>query len=220
VKRTVALSAGVLALAAVVYVGGRLSAQGTGAAGGAPAAAPEPRTRIALVNMAYVFKYSAKWKSFQSELKATYDGYEKQAKLKQAEIDAAVAKVKDSKEPPTQAVKDQVELDVTRLKRDLEDLNKKAKAQLGQMSDDQMGIIFKEVYEAAARYAQAHNYDAVFMYTEAVDGKDFFNPNNIIAKLQNRACMPLYYAPGMDVSQQIVMTLNASVRPATPPAGH
>jgi hypothetical protein len=49
-------------------------------------------------------------------------------------------------------------------------------------------------------------------YTEAVDSKDFFNPANIIAKLQNRACIPLYYTPGLDVSKEIVAAMNAKRR--------
>ena len=216
-KRTVAITAGLLALAGVVYVAGRLPAEPPGGGAATPVAAPEPKTRIALVNMAYVFKWYGKWKGFQSQLKVDFEKYEKQAQLKNAEIAELIKVAQDPKS--TAAQKDKAADDVKRLKRELEDINTSAKKNLGTTSDEQMTIIFKEVYEAAARYAQGHNYDAVFMYTEA-EAQDYFNPNNIIAKLQNRACMPLYYAPGMDISQQIVMTLNASYRPGTPPAGH
>ena len=49
-KRTVVVLTGLLALVAAAYVGGRLRAQ-TGAA-----PAPEPRTRIALINLLFVLE--------------------------------------------------------------------------------------------------------------------------------------------------------------------
>src|SRR5439155_1529767 len=68
VKRTVCLAAGLVALGVVIYVG-KLWAQQPGAAGATPAAAPEPRTRIALLNLNYVIKFYKKFNNYQEQLK-------------------------------------------------------------------------------------------------------------------------------------------------------
>ena len=91
---------------------------------------------------------------------------------------------------------------------------------LGKKSDDQMTIIFRDVQDAAQRYAIAHNFEMVLNYTDATTTADYYGAPNIASKLQTRACMPLYMTPGLEISYEVVLALNAAYsRTATPAAG-
>ncbi|HEY7428872.1 MAG TPA: hypothetical protein VH682_31870, partial [Gemmataceae bacterium] len=52
-------------------------------------------------------------------------------------------------------------------------------------------------------------------YNDAVTPEDFMSPQNIARKLNTGALMPLYAAPGMDISQEVVNMLNYNLRPST-----
>ena len=45
-------------------------------------------------------------------------------------------------------------------------------------------------------------------YIDAVNEADFNNPMNIMGKMQQRACMPIYMTPGLDISKEIASDLN------------
>lgn len=189
----------VLAAAGLVVVGRSWS--------GPPAKPAPPKSRIALVNMAYVFKHSEKWQRNQAELKETFEQYEKRAKELGAEAEEIAKAVKGPDLPAE--TREQAGERLPKLKKEAEDHNAAAKRELGEMSDKHMVAIYKDIQQASERYAKDNDLDAVYMYTEAVDEKDWFNPKNIIAKLQNRACFPLYKIPGLDVSKEIVAAMNA-----------
>ncbi len=104
------------------------------------------------------------------------------------------------------------------LKRKIEDNNTEAKLVLGKKSDDQMKILYMDVLEAAQRYAISHEFDMVLHYNDAVTKEDYFSAMNIARKVQTGALMPLYAAPGMDISTEVVHMLNYNVSPSTPGA--
>jgi Skp family chaperone for outer membrane proteins len=206
-----------LALAGVAYVAGGLRAQQQG--GAAPAAA-EPHTRVAMMNMTYVLKYYKKFDAFSKDIKAGAAEFEGRIKGKQSLIDGEIQKLQ--KEPNlTAQQKEEGGKRIVAMKRELEDLNNDAKQYITKKSDDQMVQLYREVQDAAQRYAVAHNFDMVLSYNDAPAKEDLNNPINIGQKLSTRACLPLYYTPGMDISYQVVMALNAAYAPsaAAPAAG-
>jgi Skp family chaperone for outer membrane proteins len=206
------LAAGVVALSGAVLLTAKLTAQPPAAA--QPPA--EPRTRIALLNLTYVIKNYSKFLAFQEEMKKAVENYQAQDKLVGGQIEA---KTKDMQNPALQpAQKEAIQKDLTALHRKREDNSNEAKAFLGKKSDEQMVILYKEVQEAAQRYAAAHNFELVLHYNDAVSAQDYWSAPNIMRKMQAGACMPLYCMPGMDISAQIVQTLNAAYRPAAAPA--
>jgi len=222
VKRKVVFTAGVLALGLAGYFGSHLRAQQPGTAPGAPAFA-EPRTRIALINLAYVIKNYKKTETFQAEIKAEFQAYEGRAKAKQTQMEQLAKHASDPKTTPDQREADQREM--TKLKREVEDLNNEAKGNLGKKGDEQMVILYREIQDAAQRYAMAHNYDLVLHYIDATTQADYYAPGSIARKLQSPACMPMYQAPGLDISREVVIALNASyvhnsAAPATRPSGN
>ena len=86
-----------------------------------------------------------------------------------------------------------------------------------------MVTIYKEIQAAASAYAAGHGYDLVLTHIDAVDEKDFYNPMNVMGKMQTRACMPLWYQKNMEISKDVADALNAkylSSASAAPAPGH
>jgi Skp family chaperone for outer membrane proteins len=224
VKRTVVFTAGILAFGLAGYFGSHLWAQQTGTAPATRQAAAEPRTRIALLNMAYVIKNYKKTETFQAEVKEAFKAYEAKAQAKQVLMEQYAKQIQDQKTTPDQ--REALTKQITNLKREVEDLNNEAKAVLGKKSDDQMVILYREIQDAAQRYAVAHNFEAVFHYIDATTQADYYSPGSIVRKLQSPSLMPLYQAPGLDISMEVVMALNAAwtrsanQNPAARPAGN
>jgi Skp family chaperone for outer membrane proteins len=225
VKRTVAYTAAVLALGLAGYFGSYVRAQQPGPAAPARPTQAEPRTRIALLNLAYVIKNYKKTETFQAEIKAEFKNYEQRAQFKKKQLEELAKHATDQKTTPEQREGD--EREATKLKREIEDINNEAKQILGKKGDEQMVILYREIQDAAQRYAVAHNYEAVFHYIDATTQADYYSPGSIIRKLQTPSLMPMYQAPGLDISYEVVMALNAAYRtsaaspaPATHPSGN
>jgi Skp family chaperone for outer membrane proteins len=199
------LVAGGVLILAVVLVAGRLAAQQGGQA--APAAAPPPRTRIALLNLTYVIKKYKKFETFQAEIKTAFEPFQKHDQGKKAEAEALA---KEGQKPETtEARREEINRQLKALQRDIEDNGTSAKAFLQKKGDEQMRILYMDIMSAAQRYARGHDYEMVLHYNEATTQEDFYSPVNIARKIQAGALMPLYFVPGMDISKEVVDTLNA-----------
>jgi Skp family chaperone for outer membrane proteins len=207
VKRTVGLIIGALTLGLAIYVTGRSSAQPGGGM-----AASEPRTRIALINLAQVIKHYQKVIAFQNEVKGLLQPYQDKAKGIQAQIEAHTKKLQD---PALKAEEREVtEKNLRAWQRSLEDLNNDAKAFWTKKNDDQMVILYKEVMDAAQRYAGAHNFELVMHYNDATpDMPEYWHPGNVARKIQAGACIPMYVTPGMEITKPVVDALNAHYTP-------
>jgi Skp family chaperone for outer membrane proteins len=208
-------TAGLLAVGLAGYFGSQLRAQQGGTAPARPAA--EPRTRVAIINVNYVFRNYDKFKTFQEELKAEFKTYETRAQPKQKQMEASAAQAQDPKLTPEQ--REAALREAQRIKRELEDLAADAKMALTKKEAEQMVILYREIQDIAHRYALAHNFDLVMTYNEAVTQADYYSPANIQRKLNAVGLMPLYYDPGLDISQQVMIALNASYRSTAPQAG-
>ena len=226
-KRTVAIAAGALTFALAGVFSSQIWAQQTGTATQTRPAAAEPRTRIALLNLAYVIKNYKKFETFQSEIKAEFKNYEARAQAKQTQAEQVAKHLQDPKTTAEQREAD--DKMIKQLKREIEDLNAEAKSALGKKQDEQLVILYREIQDAAQRYAMAHNFEAVFHYQDATTQQDYYSPYMIARKVQSPSLMPIYQAPGLDISYEIVMALNAAYQnnnkptagqPAPRPAGN
>ena len=45
-------------------------------------------------------------------------------------------------------------------------------------------------------------------FNDAIDAADIYNPMNVQRKLQIGATFPMYAAPGMDITNQVIEMLN------------
>jgi Skp family chaperone for outer membrane proteins len=215
VKRTAILAVSVVALASAIYAG-RTWGQGTRPAT-TPAAA-QPRTRVALLNLLHVIRKYKKFDTFQEDLKAFIKPYQAEEAKAKADAERWDKERKDPK--TTQQRRDQIEKDLVNLQRKMDDLKQEFQKNLAKKQEQQMVILFGDVRTVAERIAQAHNFDLVLHYNDAVDARDYWSGPNLARKMQAGALMPLYYANGMEISQQVIDALNAAYKaPAAAPAG-
>jgi Skp family chaperone for outer membrane proteins len=201
VKRKVIVAAGLLALGVVLYAG-RLWAQQSAA----PAAAPAPRTRIALLNLTYVLKNYEKFKTFQNEIKAAFEPFQKKDQAKKAEAEVLT---KEAQAPnTTESRREDIARQLKAIQREVEDNNAAAKQYLGKKEGEQMKILYLDIMDIAGRYARAHDFELVLHYNDATTQEDFLSIPNIFRKLQAGALMPLYAVQGLDISKEVVVALN------------
>ena len=199
-KRSILLVAAVAALA-VAYFGSRLLAQ-------APVAPSAGGTRIAVVNIFDVFTKYQKAKFFKDEMDTTLKPYRDKAKGIKSVMEAWTKELQggNSKFP-----KEDLENGLRQKKRELEDLDLAARREVGKRQEEQLVVLWKEVNEAVSRIAKAQGYQMVMAIGEPAE----LDPNSFPAisrKMQSfevGASSPLYYADSVNITGEVVNTLNA-----------
>jgi len=209
-------------LGVAAYFANQLGAQTPGAT---PATAPAS-VKIGLVNMAYVFKGYNKYKLYSDDMEKIRLQYEKkdadlQKYIKECQAYAASAKT------PEDRLKYGEEY-IKTAKRQIEDNATEFKKVAGAKSDAHMVQCYKEIEEAVKRYAAANGFHLVFNYSEALTEADKYSAADVQRKItgpfNSAGICPLYFVNGIDVSADVVSTLNsmypapAAAAPATTPA--
>jgi Skp family chaperone for outer membrane proteins len=210
VKRKLIAATALAGTAALLIGVGAVWARPDTPAPAAPAAAPV-RTRIGLLNISYVLKNYKKYQTYQDDVKGEYDRFDKQAKELQLKMEALNKAMKDP-----QTNKDKLpgmEKEMKDLTRSLQDVQEDAKAALGKKGDDKMVEMYREIQNASIRLATERGFDLIMHYNDVVDNKDYYTAPNVARKIQAGACMPMYYANGMEISVDIVTALNAAYKP-------
>jgi len=194
---------------AVVIGAGRLWAENKEQKPAKAAKTEMPRTRIAIVNLTFVIKNYDKYKTFQEDLKKAVEPFQERERKLRAKAD----KLKQRKQSSTILPANAEDIDgaLKTVQREKEDNDEKAKKAIGKKSDKEMKILFLDVEEAAKRYAIAHDFDLVLHYNDATTKEDCESVQNIARKLNTGALMPMYAAPGMDISSALVKLLNQGV---------
>jgi Skp family chaperone for outer membrane proteins len=225
VKRTVVILASVTALCMVAYFGGRLAADppgGTAAKPGTPAAAPQPQSKVAVLNLSFVIKNYKKWTTFQNEYKAKLESYDGELKKLKAQLDL---KTEDLKKPGVDAgMKEQLERQMRDIQRAMQDKTEDGKKSLAEMEAKQFSTIYKDVQDMTTRYAKNRGIEIVMHYNDGTTEAEVNNPMNIGRQMGQGACFPLYMAQGIDISGDILAYLNQAVTAApttyAPPSSH
>ena len=214
-KRTFGILAGVATLGVAAYLGSHLSAQQYQQPQGStpPAAAAPLRTRIALVNLNQVIKNYEKYVNFQTELKAEVTNYDKEYDKMQNGLKEWQNRLQQLA-PTDAANRDQAERAIREYQRRMQDMNDDTKKKIGAKADTQAIILYKEVETAVQRYARGNEIELVLHYNDAVGETELNHPVNIQRKLQTGACMPMYAAPGMDITKAVIDMLNQSYKAA------
>jgi Skp family chaperone for outer membrane proteins len=206
VKRTILLIAGIAALA-VAYFGAQLLAQGPGTA-----PAPQvPGTRVAVVNIATVFTGYKKAQFYKQEMEATYQPYKVKIESLQKEIYNAQV---DLSKPG--ANKEQLEQKVLAFKRQLEDVQRQGRGEIGKKSEAQLIQLWNEINEVIDRTAKANAFNIVLAFGEPSDVEmkglgAFANINRKMSALEGGSTYPLYFDRSVDITPVVVDTLNRSV---------
>jgi Skp family chaperone for outer membrane proteins len=217
VKRTLGILVGAATVAlGVLVVGYAWTQQAYGQNQTQPAQRQVPlQTRIAIVNLAQVIKGYKKYQSFELELKQDSQGIQKEIDTKRT---TALNEQKELEKPETGAPRrEQLERDIKRLQREMQDSVDEAKARIQKKEMDQLLQTYREVQDAVARYARAYALELVLQYSDAV-GTEMYSPQNFSHKLANRACMPIYVDQRMDITGPVTDMLNQSLASTAPQA--
>jgi Skp family chaperone for outer membrane proteins len=197
---------GALTAVAASYVGSQLSAQQT-------ATQPAPaQTRVAFVNIVTVFQKYQKAMFFKAELEKKLEPFKSEAKKLNEEAEQWRDWVK--KNPNlSPADRDKADKAILARKRRLEDINREVQKLVGEKNEQQVIQLYKEVNDAVAGYARANGFQAVLAYGDADPAEtDIYTFANISRKVQGMemggGVSPMYIAPGMDISNAVVTTLN------------
>jgi outer membrane protein len=191
---------GVVLVLALLFFAGRSRSE--------PQKPPAPRTRVGLINMGHVLKNYEKVADYTVEMKEEFARFEKGQKERKERAEELTKKATDS--DLSDEERDQAKADLKKLQREMEDSNDKMKALVAKKTDQQMVTVYTDIRKAAERHAKAHDLELVLHYIDAVKEEDFNNPSNVMSKMQQRSCMPVYAAPGLDISTEIVNALNES----------
>jgi Skp family chaperone for outer membrane proteins len=215
VKRTLLIVAAFAALGAVAYFGSGLGAQG---AGGVPAASGG--TRIAVVNVGTVFTKYAKAVTFKTELQQIIKPYKDKADGWRKEMISYQEMIQKSDFGKYK--KEDLEKAILDRKRALEDMDRDVRNLVGKKQEDQLVQLWKEVNNGIKLYAKTRGFQIVFGYGDPIDEKEWDTFPNINRKMQGMdlgGVCPLYIADGLDISADVVTSLNAAFsqnRPGSP----
>jgi Skp family chaperone for outer membrane proteins len=205
------VAAGVVALSLAILVSHRLWAQQTPAR----TAAPAPTTKVALINLTYVIKNYKRFQTFNEELKHAVEPYQKTDAKHKSEGENLT---KEAQKPGTTPERrEQIERRLKELQRLVEDNRNDAQKTVGKKREEQLRILYMDIRTVVERYAQAHGYDMVLHFHDALTSYEYWSGPNIARKMQIDSLMPMYYNSALDISAHIVTTLNSSYKEPTPP---
>jgi Skp family chaperone for outer membrane proteins len=190
--------AAVVVLGSVAYVGSSLGAKP------APEKAAGP-ARVALVNLRLVIKQYTRYQEFITTMKKEEQRYLDQLTKKQKEIEKLAKSIEDA----TDDTRKEMEKKVKLLQREMEDIKEQAKAEVTEKSNNEMVAVYKDVREAATRYAKTNNIDLVLHFEGPAEKNEVDTPVLITRNMNAGGCVPMYWNPDLDVSQAVLDALNA-----------
>jgi Skp family chaperone for outer membrane proteins len=199
-----------LLVSALVATGLILSMWGAAAQGqNRPGSASE--TRVALVDLALVFKKYEKFNRLSEEMKAAVQAREKEIQTLQAEVKSLVAQ-KNSLTPDTTPYKDK-EQQIARKKAELELLNDGSRREFTQKEANLYHQCYNEIQDAIRQHAEARGITLVLRAAKD-EGTGSANPQEVIKEVSQQV---IYAVPGMDITDAIVDMLNrtTTVAPST-----
>ncbi len=178
---------GALALAVAIGISGLGRAQPPAPGGG-------PHTRIALINLAQVFKGYHKVTTYANENKKVLEPYQEQAKKIQAQIEAW-AKERDKADQPM-SEREKAEKARKAYERQLQDLAEEAKGVYTKKNEEQMLIVYKEVMDAAHRLAQSQGYELVMHFNDVPPNMpEYWSAGNVGARSRPGPAFPCTLLP-------------------------
>jgi Skp family chaperone for outer membrane proteins len=212
VKRTVYVTAGMLALSLAIVVAAQLRAQTTPANSNQPKAAT-PTTKVAIMNLTYVVNNYDKFKTFKEEIKQAVDPFQK----KDEEYKKSGEKyAKEAQAPTTTAARrEEIEAELKKLQRQVEDNKNEAQKAVGKKQEQQLFILYSDVWNVVKRVAEVRGYEMVLHYNDTTEQKEMWSAPNIARKMQAGALMPIYYNPELDISKYVLDNLNSYAKTST-----
>jgi Skp family chaperone for outer membrane proteins len=211
VKRKVVFLAAIAALGVAVYVASQVWAQTSGRG-------QDKQLKIAVINLPLVIKKYKKYEVYEAELKKYVEA--QQAVEEKSRATLMRLNTELQKQDPTGNEHDKLEEKIKDEKRKLEDLNMEFKKEFTKKQEQQLVTLYREVEEMVQRIAESNNISLVLQYGDVIDKKDAYNPRIIQHKVLGGVCMPMYSAPGMDISEYVYKYLNNAYAKKTGISNH
>jgi Skp family chaperone for outer membrane proteins len=197
-------------LAAFICAGSRLQAQAPATPPPVATVAPAV-TKVGVVNIGAVFMKYQKAEFFKKETESILKPFRDEGeKLKKLAMDWESA-LRAVPNKLTDEQKKQGERTIIDVKRRLEDLDRDARNKIGKRNEEQIVQLYKEINQAVGSYAAANGFHLILAYGEPPLENDLLSFMNISRKMQamdSGSVIPIYFTPGLDVSQPIIDTLN------------
>jgi Skp family chaperone for outer membrane proteins len=218
VKKSVGILAGLATLGLTVYVGSQLWAQpGSVRPASATAPAAAPRTKVAVFNMKWVVTNWTRYKNFQEDLKRSFGDYKKKIDDQTAVLEGLKKAAEATSDAATKEAKAK---EFRKANSDLQELKEEAQTFLTKKESDGVVTLYGEVAQVVSGYAQSNDLELVMHYSDGVNAIEMNHPQNIGQKMMARSCTPIYWTPGIDISQQVLQALEARCKAAQTPAPH
>jgi Skp family chaperone for outer membrane proteins len=195
-------------LAALVTVGAAIAFTPTATAqapmgGGSSAPTPRPQ-RIVIVNIAKVLRDYNKANFKGAEITKKREAYVGQIKQLNERISAIN---RDHVKTTVPEDKKKLEEQALAIQRQIQDIDRKAKEELTQLSNDTIVMVYQEIKQVIYDIAKTNSLDMVLCYPAAANEKDENSPQVAQLMLQTPALIPFYHS-GMDITHVVVETLN------------
>jgi Skp family chaperone for outer membrane proteins len=173
---------------------------------------PRPQ-RIVIVNIAKVLRDYNKANFKGAEITTKREAYVKRVQALQDQVAAINADYVKAMNPD---VKKQLEEKARGLQRQIEDIDREAKRELTQLSNDTIVQVYQEIKGVIFDIAKTNSLDMVLCYPSATKPEDENSPQVAQLMLQTPALIPFYHS-GMDITKVVVDTLNARYPSPVPP---
>lgn len=199
-KRTFIRLATIAVVAAALACVPAASAQAP--AGSAPAPRPQ---RICIVNIAKVLRDYKKANFQGAEITKKRQAYVTVVSTKREQM-AGINKLFQASQVPDE--KKKLQEQALSIQREIEDIDRKAQAELTQLSNDTIVQVYKEIKGVITDIATTNNLDMILAYPAASKTEEENSPQVAQLMLQTPALIPFYHR-GMDITDVVVRTLNA-----------
>jgi Skp family chaperone for outer membrane proteins len=208
VKRTILLVIGFAAALALAYSATRLTAQGGGAV------APQV-TKVGVINVGTVFSKYNRAVALKTELEKAFAPY----KVKAEQWSKEIIQYKDAINKGDYKVgaqtysKESLDKAILERQRALQDLDRDAKTNLGKQQEEQLVHLWKDVTAHIRAYGASKGFHIVMGYGDPSKAEELDTFANINRKMQGMdvgGVVPIYVAPGLDITDEVVLSLNAA----------
>ena len=194
---------------AVLLAGGALCSYVFAQGGPAPAAQPQPGTKVAVINIGHVFNNYNRAKAFKLQLEKDFEPYKSKAKKLTDEIKQWEDDMRKPGVPPKDVEVRQEY--IKRNKRELEDLSIEMQRVLGKKQEENLVTLWKEVNMGISKVSEAYGFQIVLGFGDPLDKAlmDLFpNINRKMQAMDGGASVPLYVHASVDLSHAVTETLN------------
>jgi Skp family chaperone for outer membrane proteins len=162
---------------------------------------------VGVVNIWAVVKNYKKTQELRAELQGIVKAYDDDAKHTKNELETKKLQLKDN-DKYTENEKAAIAKDVKRLEKVLTDKSEEMREVLIKKESEQAVAVYHEIEEAIRQMAISKGMDLVSIYGDTPDEKDRNVAKNLARKINTGASIPVYVAPGVDLTEEVLKRLN------------